>query len=140
MEIDSEAVYLIKNEADALDKDKQFTWNDVEPTEISYSMKAEGFARILEQAKASVYKATGRFMPNWMLVSPDIMPILVFVPGFQAATNAVSNGPYVAGTVGGMKVIVSPAIGDKVCYLGVLGADGKTAVGVRYTHPSTVMC
>ena len=29
-----------------------------------------------------------------------------------------------------MKVIVSPALGGQVCYLGVLGADGKTAVGV----------
>ena len=75
-----------------------------------------------------------------MLVSPDIMPILTFVPGFKAANNAIANGPFVAGTVAGMKVIVSPALGDQVCYLGVLGADGKTAVGVGYTHPSTVMC
>ena len=29
-----------------------------------------------------------------------------------------------------MKVIVSPILGEKVCYLGVLGADGKTAVGI----------
>ena len=77
-----------------------------------------------------VYKRNNRFMPNWMLVSPDIMPILTFVPGFKAANNAIANGPFVAGTVAGMKVIVSPALGDQVCYLGVLGADGKTAVGV----------
>jgi len=26
----------------------------------------EGFARAIERAKAHVYKATGRFMPNWI--------------------------------------------------------------------------
>ena len=53
----------------------------------------EGFARKLEQAKNAVYRATNRFMPNWMLVSPEVMPILTFVPGFQAASNAIANGP-----------------------------------------------
>lgn len=129
-EVDSEAVLLVKETADALGEDHHFEWVDEELDTISYSMKAEGFARKLEQAKAAVYKATGRFMPNWMIVSPDVMPILTFVKGFNASNNTVANGPYVAGTVAGMKVIVSPAIGEKVCYLGVLGADGKTAVGI----------
>ena len=128
-EIDSEAVLLVKETADALGADHKFEWVDEELDTVSYSMKAEGFARKLEQAKAAVYKATGRFMPNWMLVSPDVMPILTFVKGFNASNNTVANGPYVAGTVAGMKVIVSPML-TKACYLGVLGADGKTAVGV----------
>jgi len=133
-EVDSEAVLLVKAAADAKDAElpaaDRITWVDEELDTISYSMKAEGFARKLEEAKARVYKRTGRFMPNWMLVSPDVMPILTFVKGFNASNNTVANGPYVAGTVAGMKVIVSPAIGEKVCYLGVLGADGKTAVGI----------
>ena len=129
-EIDSEAVYLVKEAADELGDAHRVVWVDEELDTISYSMKAEGFARKIEQAKAIVYKNTGRFMPNWMLVSPDMMSIITFVPGFQAANNAIANGPYVAGTVAGMKVIVSPILGEKVCYLGVLGADGKTAVGV----------
>jgi len=127
-EIDSEAVYLVMREADKAGKNVD--WTDEELDTISYSQKAEGFARAIEQAKALVYKATGRFMPNWMLVSPDVMPILVFVPGFQAASNSIANGPYVAGTVGGMKVIVTPSIQGRKCYLGVLGNDGKTAAGI----------
>lgn len=134
-EIDSEAVYLVKEAADALGADKVVTWVDEELDTISYSMKAEGFARKLEQAKMLVYKATNKFLPNWMLVSPDMVPILQFVKGFQQANNAIANGPYVAGTISGMKVIVSPILAGadgnaKVCYLGVLGNDGKTAVGV----------
>ena len=129
-EIDAEAVYMIKDEADKLPEGSKFTWVDEELDTLSYSLKAEGFARKLEQAKAAVYKETRRFMPNWMVVSPDIMPILTFVPGFKAASAAIANGPYIAGEVAGMKVIVSPALEAKTCILGVLGADGKTAVGV----------
>lgn len=140
-ETDSEAVFMIKTAADALPAARQLVWEDKDVDTLAYSLRAEGFARKLEQAKAAVYKANRRFMPNWMIISPDVMPILTFVPGFQPANNSIANGPYVAGTVAGMKVIVSPALmEEKVCYLGVLGADGKSAVGVRYTHPSTVMC
>ena len=98
---------------------------------VQFVTQLEGFAKKLEEAKAAVYKVNRRFMPNWMLVSPDMMPIITFVPGFKPASNSVANGPYIAGEVAGMKVIVSPALVDgKVCYLGVLGADGKTGVGV----------
>ena len=124
---------MIKNAADAAVKANPaelVTWVDEELDTISYSMKAEGFARAIEKAKAIIYKKTQRFAPNWMLVSPDVMTVLPFVKGFVPAANAVANGPYIAGSVAGMKVIVSPALGDKVCYLGVLAGDGKTAVGV----------
>lgn len=127
-EIDAEAVYMVAN-ADIAD-DNKITWVDEELDTISYSMKAEGFARAIEKAKMAVYKATRRFQPNWMLVSPDMMTILTFVKGFEAKAGAICNGPYIAGTVGGMKVVVSPALEGKVCYLGVLGADGKSATGV----------
>lgn len=132
-EIDSEAVMLIKDTADAeveAGRIDNITWVDEELDTISYSMKAEGFARKISQAKMSVYKRTNRLMPTWMVVSPDMVPILTFVPGFKAEGSAVANGPYVAGSVDGLKILVSPALGEKVCYLGVLGNDGKTGVGV----------
>ena len=133
MEIDAEAVYMIKETADAECTELNgtlVTWVDEELDTVSYSMKAEGFSRKIEQAKMGVYKRTNRLLPTWMLVSPDIMPILTFIPGFKAASNVTINGPYVAGDVNGLKVIVSPALGNKVAYLGVLGNDGKSAVGV----------
>jgi hypothetical protein len=112
-EIDSEAVMLVKQAAEeeiAAGHLEELEWVDGDPAAVSYSMKAEGFARIIEQAKAEVYKRTGRFMPNWMLVSPDVMPILTFVKGFVASNATTANGPYVAGTVAGLKVIVSPLL------------------------------
>jgi len=89
----------------------------------------EGFARKIEQAKADIYKRTQKISPNWILVSPDMMPILTFVPGFKAAGSAKAVGPYVAGDLNGLKVVVSPALGEKVCYFGVLANDGRTATG-----------
>lgn len=130
-EIDGEAVFMLKSAADAIEAEdgRLFTWVDEAVDTISYSMKAESFVRVIEQAKAAVYKVTARFVPNWMLCGPEVMPILTFVPGFKSANASVANGAYVAGEINGMKVIVSPMMG-KECILGVLGADGKTATGV----------
>lgn len=133
-EVDTEAVLLVKAAGDA--STDVVVWEDIEPNTISYSMKAEGFARAIEQAKANFYKKTRKFAPNWMLISPDILPILTFIPGFKATENAIQNGAYLVGTIGGMKVYVSPALIDDTgnnevaCYLGVIGADGKTGTGV----------
>lgn len=130
-EIDGEAVFMLKAAADAITEQdgRLFTWVDEAVDTISYSMKAESFVRVIEQAKAAVYKVTARFVPNWMLCGPEVMPILTFVPGFKSANASVANGAYVAGEINGMKVIVSPMMGRE-CILGVLGADGKTATGV----------
>lgn len=128
-EIDAEAVFMVKDAADALPAEMKVQWIDEELDTLAYSLKAEGFARKIEQAKMAIYKRTGKFMPNWMLVGPEVMPILTFVKDFQASSNTIANGPYMAGTVAGLKVFVSPVLG-KECILGVLGADGKTATGV----------
>ena len=137
-ETDSECVMMIRDAAEAAiaaHKMQEFKWVDEELDTISYSMKAEGFARVIEQAKMDVYRRTGRHIPNWMVVSPEVMPVLTFVPGFKAASNSIANGPYVAGDVAGMKIIVSPILsGQRVCYLGVLANDGVTAVGGYFPY------
>lgn len=132
-EIDGEAIYLIKNACEA---SKKIEWVDKNVDTLAYSLRAESFARAIEQAKTLVYRATNKFMPTYMIISPEVMPILAFVPGFQAANNSVANGAYFAGNVNGLKVFVSPALtadSDDIvgeCYLGVLGADGVTATGI----------
>ena len=134
-EIDGEAVFMLKEAAEAALAENEamgilpLVWVDEAIDTISYSMKAESFVRIIEQAKARIYKRTNRFVPNWMLCGAEVMPILTFVPGFKAANANVGNGAYIAGEINGLKVIVSPMLG-KECILGVLGNDGKTATGV----------
>ena len=133
MEIDGEAIYLIKNACEAA---KEIKWVDKNVDTLAYSLRAESFARAIEQAKTLVYRATNKFMPTYMVISPEVMPILAFVPGFNASNNAIANGAYFAGTVNNLKVFVSPALTPEsddavgVCYLGVLGADGVTATGI----------
>lgn len=140
-EIDSEAAMLVMKTANDVCKDEAsglVTWTDGLVDTISYTQKAEGFTRAIEQAKMAIYKKTGKLLPTWMLVSPDVMPILAFVPGFKPVAATTVNGPYVAGEVAGLKVIVSPAVGTETtddvtkafAYFGVLGADGMSATGL----------
>lgn len=135
-EIDGEAVYLLKAAADRMvdwegknENNLPLRWIDEAVDTISYSMKAESFVRVVEQASNRIYRRTKRFRPNWMLVGPEVMPILVFVPGFKAANASDANGAYIAGELNGLKVICTPML-EKECILGVLGNDGKTATGV----------
>lgn len=116
--------------ARAADAKELVTWIDANPDTISYSMRAEGFARAIEEAKMKVFVRTQKLTPTWMLVSPDIMPVLTFVPGFKGNSNAIAAGAYIAGDINGLKVICSPAVAYGSAYLGVLGSDGITATGV----------
>ena len=130
-QIDGEAIYMIQNAwEDGEFTADTITWADANPDTISYSMRAEGFARAVEQAKMKVFVRTQKLTPTWMLVSPDLMPILTFVPGFKGNSNAITAGAYIAGDIAGLKVICSPAVAQGSAYLGVLGNDGVTATGV----------
>lgn len=153
-EIDNQAVMMLKagvyGAKDAMGEAvlpaQQLEWLDQNPQAVSYSMRAESFAKTLEDAKMAVYKRTNRWVPNYMIISPEVLPIMNFVPGFKAADYSVANGPFLAGTISNMKVFVSPALtvlpGETpvkahegaeyvgLCILGVLSPDGKTATGV----------
>ena len=78
----------------------------------------------------AVYKVTKKFTPNFMVVAPDVMPILNFVPGFTAASVNEINGPYFAGTLNGLKVFVTPNIEAGELFLGVNQGAMQAAAGV----------
>lgn len=118
-EIDTEVVQAIDDAAG----DAQITWNRAVPQYISKAEHYEGFSEALEIGKQLVYDATKRFAPNYMLIASDILPILTFIKGFQAAPAGVINGPYFAGTLNGVKVFVTPAMAAGRFVLGVNGDD-----------------
>lgn len=135
-EIDGEAVTMLKEAADAY-TDTHVEWTDEQLDTLAYSLKAESFLKAVELTKAKMYKANGKVLPTYMVVSPSAMTVLSFIPGFKPSNASVANGAYIAGTLNGLKVIVSPQLiaeekdtVEAVCYFGVLGADGKTATGV----------
>lgn len=74
-QIDGEAIYMIQNAWDeaeaarAADAKELVTWIDANPDTISYSMRAEGFARAIEDAKMKVFVRTQKLTPTWMLVN-----------------------------------------------------------------------
>lgn len=59
-----------------------------------------------------------------------MLVVLAFAPGFVQAPAANVAGPYMAGTLNGLKVFVSPMMKDGEFVIGVNGSDMKTASAV----------
>ena len=70
-------------------------------------------------------------MPNYMLIAPDILPILGFVKGWQAASVSRVNGPYFGGTLNGLKVYVTPNIAAGKFVVGVNDGDFAASAAVK---------
>ena len=126
-EIDTEIVNLLVENAPA---DSELVWSKTLPFGVSKQEHYAGFVEILEMAAAKIYNKTKKFSPNYMLISSDIKPILAFVPGFQAAAIKEMNGPYMAGTLNGLKVYVSPNMAPQTFVLGVNGNDMMSSAAV----------
>lgn len=125
-EIDTEVTdLLIKMAGDA-----QITWSKTLPVGVSKAQHYEGFSEVLEIAKQKVYDATRRFVPNYMLIASNILPVLTFINGFSAASTSNINGPYFAGTLNGIKVFVTPNIEPGKFVVGVNGSDMMSSAAV----------
>lgn len=90
----------------------------------------ESFIECIEEAKVAVYNKTQKFMPSYMLAASDILPVLAFVPGFKASSLTNIAGPFMAGTLNGLKVFVSPSLGAGEWFLGINGNDLSTSAAV----------
>lgn len=130
-EIDTEVTQLlIDNASAATTTINDLTWSKTLPIGVSKRDHYAGFAEIIELGKQEVYNRTKRFVPNYMLCSSDIIPVLTFIDDFKAAPTSNINGPYFAGTLGGLKVFVTPNIESGKFVLGVNGNDLMTSAAV----------
>lgn len=135
-EIDTEVVQLLdsiaKTNFAALDAAGQaeLTWSKTLPVGVSKREHYAGFAEILEIAKQKIYDATKRFAPNYMICASNILPVLSMMDGFSAAPAGSINGPYYAGTIGSLKVFISPAMAPGDFAIGVNGSDMMSSVAV----------
>ncbi len=127
-EIDTEVTNLLIDLAGTAPA--ELVWSKTLPVGVSKQEHYAGFTEILEIARQKIYDATKRFSPNWMLIASNILPVLTFIPGFQAAPAGQINGPYFAGTVNGLKVFVTPNITAGKFVVGCLGNDLMSAAAV----------
>jgi hypothetical protein len=134
-EIDTEITNLLISLATV---EADLTFNRTVPTGVSKAEHFEGFIETLEIGRQLIYDRTKRFAPNYMLIASNILPILSFIKGFKAAPAGKINGPYLAGTVNGMKVFVTPNIAPGKFVLGVNGDDMMSSAAVYAPYMAVV--
>ena len=100
------------------------------PIGVNMADHYASFAAKIEELKQAIYLRTKKFVPTFMLAAADVMPVLNFVPGFQAASVSDINGPYFAGTLAGLKVYVTPNIESGKFILGVNQGAMQASAGV----------
>lgn len=135
-EIDTEIVEFLNNLAGA--PQSALTWSKTLPVGVNKMEHYAGFAEIIEIAKQLVYDATQRFVPNYMVIASNILPVLSFIPQFKAASVSNINGPYFAGTFGPLKVFVSPAMTVGEYIIGVNGDDYMSSAAVYAPYMAIV--
>ena len=124
MLIDAADEYAVENPTGIADFSKTL------PIGVNMADHYASFAAKVEELKQVLYKRTKKFVPNFMLANADVLPVLMFVPGFQAASVSDINGPYFAGTFNGLKVYVTPNIESGKFILGVNQGAMQAAAGV----------
>lgn len=127
MEIDTEAVNLLVANAGT---EVDLVWSKTQPIGVSLRDHYESFLNQIEIAKAKVYKRTKKFAPTFMIIAADVLPVLSMINSFQAASTAKINGPYFAGSVGGLKVFVHPGMEDGHYVIGVNNNELQATAGV----------
>lgn len=134
-EIDTEITDLLIKNADS---DEDLVWSRTLPHGVNKADHYEGFSEIIEIARQRIYDRTKRYAPNYMLIASNILPILSFVKGFNAASIGTINGPYFAGTLNGLKVFVTPNIEPGKFVIGVNGSDLQSSAAVYAPYMAVV--
>lgn len=140
-EIDTEGVLMLSNGAEdvsELNFDSYENDASTNTTYISRSQYYEQFSEIIARARKVLYTRTQKYSPNYMVCGANVLTILPYVKGWNAAPTAVVNGPYFAGTIDGLKVYCSPAIDENRFFFGVNGADLQASAGVYAPYMAIV--
>ena len=123
-EIDTEIIDFLKDMAG----EATITFSKTLPVGVSMAQHYESFKSVVNKARAEIYNRTRRFAPNYMVCAVDVIEVLAFCSGFKAANIKTVAGPYLAGTLDGLKVFVSPTLGAGEFFMGV--NDGMTSAAV----------
>lgn len=139
-EIDTEGVMMLYKGAE---QDPQLVFPSYEKAgeadkHISRSQYYEFFNEYIARAKKIIYQRTQKFAPNYMVVGANVLTIMPYVKGWNAAPASQVNGPYFAGSVDGIKVYCSPSIDENHFFFGVNGSDLQTSAAVYAPYMAIV--
>jgi len=105
-------------------------WSKTPGVGVSLVEHYQGFAKVFDELATDVYLKTQKFTPNYMVCARDVITVLSFLNGWQAAPLGTINGPYYAGSFNGVKVYVSPMMAPGMFFVGVNGSDMLTSAAV----------
>ena len=139
-EIDTEIVNLLVDNAytGGLEGSKPFVFNATPRNGVSLSQHFEGFEFMLENMKQYIYDQTQKFFPNYMVCASDVINVVKFLKGWKGANPSNVNGPYVAGKLDNLTVIVTPNIDKSHFILGVNGSEFDTSAAVYAPYMALV--
>lgn len=130
-DIDTEVIRLLASMAEK--NNDGLTWNRTIPVGVSKLEHYAGFEEAIYLAAQRIYNRTQKFTANFMVIASDILPIISLCKSFVAAPVTNISGPYMAGTFGGIKVFVSPAVGEGKAIFGYKGNGLEAAPAVLGT-------
>ncbi len=126
-EIDSEVVNLLVKSAPV---DATVKFNRHAPVGVSKAEHYAAFTEVVAKASQIIYDRTKKHAANYMICASDVITMFGLLGSAWKATSGTRNGPYLAGTLNGLKVFVSPAIKPGKFVLGFNGNDLMTSAAV----------
>ena len=115
-----------------------FVFNATPRNGVSLSQHFEGFEFMLENMKQHIYDQTQKFFPNYMICASNVINVVKFLKGWKSANPSNVNGPYVAGKLDNLTVIVTPNIEPSHFILGVNGSEFDTSAAVYAPYMALV--
>lgn len=100
------------------------------PVGVSKQDHYASFVERIDMADQAIYDITKKFTCTYMVAGSGIKKVLRFCPEWKEATTANVVGPYFAGTLGRIKVFITPSFDPDEFIFGVNGNDLMTSAGV----------
>lgn len=106
-------------------------WSKTQPIGVSLADHYDGFQAVVNEGANAINQATRRVRANFMVCGLEVLTVLSVMRNFKASGN-IANGPYYAGTLGDIKVYVSPDYPSDEFVLGYKG-NSMFEAGAFYT-------
>lgn len=108
------------------------TWYSAQPVGVSMPDHFMSIQDMIAQADVALYQNTMKYSATYILCGMNALRFFGFCRDFKAASAKTAVGPYVAGTVLGKTIVVSPAVPANKIYFGVNTPDASAVIYAVY--------